>query len=49
MFDQIGFPVQSLKRIAFGPFQLGTLRSGEIRKFTEREYHTARKKIVREE
>ena len=36
MFDQIGHPVQKLKRVSIGPFKLGELRPGEYRELSAR-------------
>ncbi|RMD83804.1 MAG: rRNA pseudouridine synthase [Candidatus Dadabacteria bacterium] len=38
VFQRVGTPVQKLKRIRFGPFSLGRLKSGEIRKLSHKEY-----------
>lgn len=45
LFEIVHHPVQKLKRISHGPFRLGKLRVGEIRKLTEIEYHNYRKKL----
>lgn len=37
MFEHVGHPVQSLVRRSFGPLQLGTLASGQMRELTGRE------------
>lgn len=46
IFEKVGHPVISLKRIAHGPFRLGKLRSGEVRKLSEKEYAQLREKIL---
>jgi len=38
IFDHVGHPVDKLKRISHGPFRLGALRPGDVRRLTEREY-----------
>ena len=38
MMKKVGHPVIKLKRISHGPFRLGKLKVGELRKLTEREY-----------
>jgi 23S rRNA pseudouridine2605 synthase len=38
IMDRVGFPVDSLVRIAHGPFKLGSMKPGELKKLTEREY-----------
>ena len=37
MLDHVGHPVRRLSRTAFGPVQLGSLRSGELRELTRDE------------
>lgn len=37
MFEQVGFPVLELQRIAIGPVTLGELQSGKLRKLTKDE------------
>lgn len=38
LFDHVGHPVDKLKRVSHGPFRLGTLRPGDVRRLTEKEY-----------
>lgn len=38
LFGKFGYDVLALKRISFGPVQLGDLKEGTIRKATEEEY-----------
>ena len=38
IFDHVGHPVDKLKRISHGPFRIGALRPGDVRRLTEREY-----------
>lgn len=47
MMLQLGFPVQSLKRVSHGPFGLGRLKPGEIRQFAETEFQRMRAKIFK--
>lgn len=44
IMDELGFPVDSLVRIAHGPFKLGKMKPGEINKLTDREYRYFRNK-----
>lgn len=37
IFEKLGYTVVRLKRIKYGPFELGTLSKGEYRKFTAEE------------
>lgn len=46
MMEQIGHPVISLRRVAHGPFNVGGLKSGEIRRLGENEYKSLRKRIL---
>jgi len=46
MFEKIGHPVLSLKRLSHGPFRLGGLKSGEIQKLSEREYWRMRASVM---
>jgi 23S rRNA pseudouridine2605 synthase len=47
IFESVGFPVEKLKREAFGNLRLGTLKSGEYRRITPKEikdlYYMAQK------
>ena len=43
---RLGHPVQKLKRMRHGPFAIGGLSSGELRKLSERDYQIMRKKVV---
>jgi 23S rRNA pseudouridine2605 synthase len=45
IFDKVRHPVQKLKRISHGPFKLGGLQPGEMRKLTEGEYIRYKRKI----
>jgi len=42
IFDKLGFPVVELHRVKHGPFKLGQLKPGEVRKLSEKEYQDAR-------
>ncbi len=46
MLEKIHHPVITLKRIAHGPFRLGKLSSGEVRKLSEKEYLRMRAQIL---
>jgi len=37
MFERIGHPVRTIRRIAIGPLSLGRLRKGEVRRLTNDE------------
>lgn len=43
MMDAVGFPVQRLVRVGFGPVQLGTLKTGRLRHLTSVEVGTLHK------
>lgn len=45
MMDKIRHPVMKLKRIAYGPFKLGSMEVGSIRKLSEREYRQYRERV----
>lgn len=38
LLEFVGHPVEKLKRVAHGPCKLGTLRPGDVRRLTEKEY-----------
>ncbi len=46
MFEALGYPVRRLIRISHGPFNLGDLKSGEVRELTERQYLRVRDKVM---
>lgn len=46
LMEQVGHPVRSLRRVAHGPFNIGNLKSGEIRRLGETEYKAVRKKVL---
>lgn len=48
MMEQLRHPVLKLQRLQHGPFKLGKLKPGQIKKLTEAEYKAARSKILRE-
>ena len=48
MMEQIHHPVLKLQRMAHGPFKLGRMKPGEIRKLTEAEYKKARSVVIRD-
>lgn len=43
MFDAVGFPIESLVRLRFGPISLADLGIGQTRGLTERELRTLRR------
>lgn len=47
MCEAVGFPVVRLVRSAHGPFSLGSLRPGQKRRYTEREYQQAVAKVAK--
>lgn len=47
MYESIGAEVLTLKRIAHGPFVIGGLRSGEIKRLSEREYQRVRDVVMK--
>jgi 23S rRNA pseudouridine2605 synthase len=47
IFDRVGFPVKKLKRVVHGPFKLGGLKTGEIKKLSEAEYQRFRSQVLR--
>ena len=47
MMKALGHPVIGLKRISHGPFRLGTLRPGQIRKLTDREANDLSAKVLK--
>jgi 23S rRNA pseudouridine2605 synthase len=49
MFEQIGHPVIRLKRIQFGPLNLGTLPPGETRYLTDKEANALRHLLLEPE
>lgn len=48
MMEAVHHPVQKLQRVSHGPFRLGKLKPGEVRRLTEREYAVARAKVLGE-
>lgn len=46
LLEAVGHPVGKLKRVAHGPFKLGALKSGEIRRLGEKEYQALRARIA---
>ena len=48
MFEKLGHPVIKLHRVKHGPFKLGPIRSGGIKKLSEREYQGLRRKVLGE-
>lgn len=48
LFDKLGHSVIKLRRVTYGPFKLGKLEPGQIRHLSEKEYLSARAKILAE-
>lgn len=46
LFERIGHAVMKLRRVGYGPFKLGKLQTGQLRKLTEKEYLLARKRLL---
>ena len=47
LMQHVNHPVIALTRTSMGPFRLGTLRPGQIRKLPEREYQNCRQIVLR--
>lgn len=47
MLEHVGHAVVQLRRISHGPFRLGKLKAGELRRFTEREYGFFRDRVMK--
>lgn len=47
LMDKLRHPVMKLQRVSYGPFKLGNLQPGAIRKLTEKEYRFYREKVMR--
>jgi len=47
MMDAVRHPVVKLQRVSYGPFRLGRLGPGEIRKLTDKEYQGARDAVLK--
>jgi 23S rRNA pseudouridine2605 synthase len=47
LMDRLRHPVMKLRRVSYGPFKLGTLKTGEMRKLEDREYRMIRERILR--
>ncbi|MCB0335809.1 MAG: rRNA pseudouridine synthase [Bdellovibrionales bacterium] len=46
IFEHLGHPVLTLKRITHGPFELGDLAPGELQRFSERAYQRMKKRVL---
>jgi pseudouridine synthase len=46
MMEALRHPVMKLRRVAYGPFKLGKMQSGEIRPLSEREYDRLRTHVL---
>lgn len=49
MMEAVHHPVQKLQRVSHGPFRIGKLKPGEMRRLTQREYEFARTKVLGED
>ena len=47
MMKEVGHPVKLLKRVQHGPFKLGSLKYGEIKRLSEKEYSSFREKTLK--
>ena len=45
MMNELGHPVVKLRRIIHGPFSLGKLQPGEVRKLTKKEFMTVKEQL----
>jgi 23S rRNA pseudouridine2605 synthase len=46
LMDKLRHPVMKLRRVSYGPFKLGNLEIGNIRKLTDKEYYTFRERVM---
>jgi len=46
MMEHLHHPVLKLQRVSHGPFKIGKLKPGQIRKLTETDYRAARAKVL---
>ncbi len=46
LFEHLRLPVLKLKRLSLGPFKIGKLKPGQIKRLTTKEYRAFRDKIV---
>jgi 23S rRNA pseudouridine2605 synthase len=46
LMEHVRHPVMKLRRVSYGPFKLGKLQSGEMRRLTENEYQKIRLKVL---
>ncbi len=49
MMDAVHHPVQKLQRVSHGPFKLGKLKPGEMRRLSEKEYLFLRQRVLGDE
>jgi 23S rRNA pseudouridine2605 synthase len=47
MMDKLKHPVIKLRRVSYGPFKLGTLKPGELRKLNDKEYRVVRERVLK--
>ena len=45
LMERLAYPVQHLMRLSHGPFRLGSLKPGQIRRLSEREYRRFKARI----
>jgi 23S rRNA pseudouridine2605 synthase len=48
IFEELGYPVQRLKRVAHGPFNLGDLQSGKVKELSQKQYLRVREMVFKE-
>lgn len=46
MMEHVGHPVTRLVRVMHGPFRLGSLKVGQVKRLSEREYEFYRRRVV---
>ena len=49
LMERVEHPVMKLRRISHGPFRLGTLRPGGVKKLSDRDYRFFRQKVMGQE
>lgn len=49
LMEKLGHPVKKLHRISHGPFRIGSLRAGEIKVLTQKEYERLRDRVMKDE
>lgn len=46
LMQRLGHPVEKLRRLSHGPFVLGKLQPGDMRRLSEKEYESARNRVM---